>query len=329
MTAFIGRREFITLLGGAAAAWPPLRAHSAGKRARVAVLTLLSSKDEGGRIAAFRAGMRHLGYIAGQTFDIDYRYADGDTARLRPLAQELIALAPDVFFAGEPSVARAVKALAPDMPIVCPVLTDRLPDLFASYARPGGSVTGLASIVEGLHAKLVGLAHDVFPGLIRLGLLINPAGANQGMFAEQVGAAARARSLTVFREEARTRSELEPALRRIAKAGAQVVMLAPNGMFINERNTIVRLALEMGLPTIFEQRQDIEAGGFMSYGVNETEGSQRAAAFVDKILKGAKPGDLPIEFPTKIEMVINLKTARELGVQVPLHLQQIADEVIE
>ena len=321
------RREFITLLGGAAA-WP-LVARAADTRPRVAVLTLLSSQDEGGRIAAFRTGMRHLGYIAGQTFDIDYRYADGDTERLRPLAQELIALVPGVFFAGEPSVARAVKTLSPELPIVCPVLTDSLPDLFTSYARPGGSVTGLVSIVEGLHAKLVGLAHDVFPELHRLGLLINPAGANQAIFAQQVGAAADTRGLTILREEARTPGELAPALDRLAKAGAQVVMIAPNGMLINQRKTIIRLALEARLPTMFEQRQDVEAGGFMSYGVNETEGSRRAAVFVDKILKGAKPGDLPIEFPTKIEMVINLKTAKELGVDVPLHLQQLADEVIE
>ena len=107
------------------------------------------------------------------------------------------------------------------------------------------------------------------------------------------------------------------------------MLIAPNGMFVNQRKTIVRLALEAHLPTMFLQRQDVEAGGFMSYGVNETEGAQRAAAYVDKILKGSKPGDLPIEFPTKIEMVINLKTAKELGVEVPLYLQQLADEVIE
>jgi putative ABC transport system substrate-binding protein len=118
-------------------------------------------------------------------------------------------------------------------------------------------------------------------------------------------------------------------LERLAKAGAQVVMIAPNRMLINQRKTIIRLALDARLPTMFEQRQDVEAGGFMSYGVDETEGSRRAAVFVGKILKGAKPGDMPIEFPTKIEMVINLKTAKELGVEVPLHLQQLADEVIE
>ena len=149
------------------------------------------------------------------------------------------------------------------------------------------------------------------------------------MFAEQVGAAANARGVTVLREEARMPSELASAFDGMAKTGAQIVMIAPNGMFINQRKTIIRLALETRLPTMFEQRQDVEAGGFMSYGVNETEGSQRAAAFVDKILKGAKPSDLPIEFPTKIEMVINLKTAKQLGIEVPLHLQQLADEVIE
>jgi putative tryptophan/tyrosine transport system substrate-binding protein len=168
------RREFITLLGSAAAAWP-MAVRAAGKQPRVAVLTLVSAADEIGRIAAFVAGMRELGYVAGQTFVIDYRYADGEPVRLGPLAHELIALAPDVVFAGEPSAARAVKAIAPNLPIVCPILSDRLPDLFASYARPGGSVTGVASLVEDLNGKLVELAHDVIPGLARVGLLVNPA----------------------------------------------------------------------------------------------------------------------------------------------------------
>src|SRR5262249_52439917 len=170
---------------------------------------------------------------------IDYRYAEGDTERLRPLARELIALAPDVMFAGEPSAARAVKALAPNLPIVCPVLGDPLPDLFASYARPGGSVTRVASIVQGVNAKLVELAHDAVPGLVRGGLLVNPAGA---LVEGQVVAAARARGMTTLVEEASRSDALAPALDRMAKAGAQVVIVQPNGLFINQRSTILRQA---------------------------------------------------------------------------------------
>jgi putative ABC transport system substrate-binding protein len=142
--------------------------------------------------------MRELGYIPGQTVDFDYRYTYGETERFRPLAQELIALGPDVIFAGEPSSARAVKAVAPDLPIVCPVLTDRLPDLFASYARPGGSVTGVTVMVEDLNTKLVELAQEVVPGFKLVGLLVNPTGANRILVAEQVEAGARSRGVTTL-----------------------------------------------------------------------------------------------------------------------------------
>ena len=321
------RREFIPVLG-AAAAWPAV-VRATGKRPRVAVLTLLSPQDPGGRTASFVAGMRELGYIPGQTVDFDYRYASGDTERLRLLAQELIALGPDVIFAEEPSAARAVKALAPNLPIVCPLLTDRLPDLFASHARPGGNVTGVTVMVEDLTAKLVELAHEVVPGLKLVGLLVNPAGADRMLVAEQVEAGARGGGVTTLKEEARLPAELVPALDRMAKAGAQVVIVAPNAMFINQRETIIGHALAAGLPTFFGTRGDVEAGGFMSYGVNQTEGLHRAAAFVDKILKGAKPGDLPIEFSTNIELVINVKTAKALGLTVPPSLLARADEVIE
>jgi putative ABC transport system substrate-binding protein len=280
-------------------------------------------------MAALVSGMRELGYIPGQTVDFDYRYAYGDTEQLRPLAQELIALAPDVIVAGEPSAARAAKAVAPDFPIVCPELDGRLPDLFASYARPGGSVTGVASMVEDLKKKLVELAQEVVPDLKLIGLLVNPAGANRVLVIEQVQAGAQARGVTTLVEEARLPAELVPALDRMAKAGAQIVIVPPNGMFINQRKTITGHALAAGLPAIFEERQDVGAGGFMSYGVNETEGWHRASAYVDRILKGAKPGDLPIEFPTKIELVVNLKTARALGLTVPPALLARADEVIE
>jgi ABC-type uncharacterized transport system substrate-binding protein len=323
----LNRRTFVVLLAGAAA-WP-LIVYAAASRPRVGVLTLLSPRDERGRIAAFVAGMRELGYVPGQTLDIDYRYAEGDNEHLPRLARELITLAPGVIFAGEPSAARAVKALAPNLPIVCPILGDHLPDLFASYARPGGSVTGIASIVEGVNAKLVELASDALPGLTRIGLLANPAGANYALVESQVSAAARERGMITLVEQAGQSDALVPALDRMAKAGARVVIVQPNGLFINQRSTILRQALAARLLTIFDDRVAVEVGGFMSYGVNQAEGSRHAAAFVEKILKGAKPADLPIEFSTKIELVINLKAARTLGLEVPATLLARADEVIE
>ena len=322
------RRDFIMLLGGAAAAWPFV-ADAAGKRPRIAVLTLLSPQDEGGRIRAFAAGLRELGYVAGQTIELDYRYAAGDTERLLPLASELMMLAPDVVFAGEASPARAVKAIAPNVPIVCPTLAEDVTDLFSSYARPGGSVTGMAGSVENLYGKWVELALDFVPQAMRIGLLVNPAGANRKLAIGQVEAAGRTRGVTTLVEDARSADELAPAFDRLSKANVQVVIVPPNGMFIIQRSLIAQLALAAGLPTIFQQPQDVAAGGFLSYGVDETENSRRAASYVDKILKGAKPGDLPIEFPTTIRLVLNLKTAKALGISISREMLVRADEVIE
>jgi putative tryptophan/tyrosine transport system substrate-binding protein len=321
------RREFIALMGGVLAC--PISTLAADKRPRISILTLLSAQDEGGRIASFIAGLRELGYVDGRTLDIDYRYADGDNERLRPLARELIALSPNLAFAGEPSPARALKREAPNLPILCPALTDRLPDLFASYARPGGSVTGIASLLEGMNGKMVELVADVIPGTTRIGLLLNPAGANHDFVMEQVQAAARDRDVSTLVQEARSPNELAAAFDNFVKAQTQAVIISPNAMFINQRSSILQLALAAKLPTFFQQRQDVEAGGLLSYGVNETEGSRRLAVYVDKILKGAKPGDLPIEFPTQIELVINRKTAKTLGLTIPQPILARANELIE
>src|SRR6516164_4813599 len=328
MTVTIGRRELLAALGGAAAAWPFV-ADAAGKRPRIAVLTLLSAQDEGGRIRAFAAGLRELGYVAGQTVELDHRYAAGDTERLRTLALELMKVAPDVVFAGEASSVRAVKAIAPNVPIVCPTLAEDVGDPFSSHARPGGSVTGVAGSVENMYGKWVELALDFVPRVTRIGLLVNPAGAIRGLAIAQVEAASRTRSVVTLVEDARTPDELAPAFDRLSKANAQVVIVPPNGMFIIQRSLIAQLALAAGLPTIFQQPQDVAAGGFLSYGVDETENSRRAASYVDKILKGAKPGDLPIEVPTTSRLVLNLKTAKALGISISREMLLRADEVFE
>jgi len=323
------RREFIMLLGGTAAAWP-LAARAQQRRPRIVVLTLVSAQDEGNVTAAFVGGLHALGYVEGKTVNIDYRYAEGDTTRLKLLAEELIALKPDVAMADSPSPAIALNSVAPDLPIVCPRLSDAVvPGLAASYSRPGGSVTGISQTVEGLPSKQVELALEAVPGAVRIGFLVNPAGASMSFFAQEIAAAARARGVAVLSQEVRTPDDLAPAFDGFARQQAQAVIIPQNGLFVTQVTRIVQLALAARLPTIFAFHRDVTAGGLVSYGIDEQENSRHAAVYVDKILKGAKPRDLPIEFPTKLTLVVNLKTAKALGLTIPPTLLARADEVIE
>jgi len=315
------RRQFITLLGAAAAAWP--LAGAADARPRIAFLALRESVH-----LAFVDGLRRLGYAQGRNLDIDYRY--GDVEKLKALAQELIALRPDILVADSPSAAIAFKSVAPTLPIVCLALTDAgIPDLFANYARPGGNVTGMAQSVEGVTGKLVEVALEIIPGARRIGFLSNPRGASMPLFAESVDVAARARGVAVLAEEATTGGEVASAFARFGKQGVQAVIVPVNGLFFSEGMQIAQLALAARLPTIAADRQYVEVGLFASYGIDQRESYRRGASYVDRILKGAKAGDLPIEFPTRIELTINLKTAKALGLDLPPSLVTRADEVIE
>src|SRR6516225_9527829 len=325
------RGELITLLGGAAVSWPAVaRAQQGGPIKRVGFLTLLSLKDEEGVLAAFLDGLRSHGLVEGKNLKLDYRYSEGDVKRLTPLAQELIALRPDVLVGGEPSPAKVLKRLAPTLPIVCPQLTDaQLSDLVASYARPGGTVTGLAQTVEGLTGKLIELVQEFVPGAVRVGFLANPTGASMQFFTRSTEEAARSRGILLLTEESATPDEISPALGRLARQQPQAIIVPLNGLFRNEVGQIVQLATASRLPTIFGEPYGPRAGGLASYGIDSKDNYRRAADYVDKILKGAKPADMPIEFPTKIELVINLKTAKTLGLEVPPTMLARADEVIE
>jgi putative tryptophan/tyrosine transport system substrate-binding protein len=325
------RRDVLSLLGGAAMSWPRAAwTQQGGPVKRVGFLTLASSKDEEGVLAAFLDGLHGHGLIEGKNLKLDYRYSEGDVKRLTPLAQELIALRPDVLVGAEPSPAKVLKSVAPTLPIVCPQLTDaQLSDLVASYARPGANVTGLAQTVEGLTGKLIELVQEFVPGAVRVGFLSNPTGASMRFFAHSVEEAARGRGILLVTEEAATPNELPSALDRLARQEPQAIIVPVNGLFRNEVAQIVQLMTAARLPTIFAQPQGAKAGGLASYGIDLKDNYRRAADYVDKILKGAKPADMPIEFPTKIELVINLKTARTLRIDVPLFLQQRADEIIE
>ena len=303
---------------------------SADARPRVAFLTLGDQQMDAMYFAAFIEGLRRLGYVEGRNLDIDYRYTAGDVERLKPLAQELVALHPDVLVGSEPSAARALKSIAPAAPIVCLALTDALiPDLIASYARPGGNVTGVAHSVESLTGKLVEVVMDIIPSTVRIGFLSNPTGASMTFFAQRVEAAARARAIAVLTEQAADSSELSSAFNRFGTQKVQSVIVPANGLFRTQSEQIAQLALASRLPTISSERSYVEAGLLASYGVNAAETYRRGASYVDRILKGAKPSDLPIEFPTRVDLTINLKTAKALGIDIPPSLVTRADEVIE
>src|SRR4051812_2574588 len=325
------RREFITLFGGAAATWPLVaRAQQSRPVKRIGVLDINSAEYEAASLAAFREGLHQLGYVEGQTVEIDYRYSNGDTEALTKLAEELIQLNPDVVLAAATSPAMAVKRIAPALPIVCPTFGEPfIPALATSFAHPGGSVTGIASNVEGVVGKLTELTIDAVPGIASIGFLANPAGASMGQNERQIKSTAEARGIVVRIEQVRNPADIDVALRRLNEEKVQAIIVPGNGLLNSQHKRIVELALAFRLPLIFGERAGVIAGGLASYGVNQLENWRRAAIYIDKILKGAKPGDLPIEFPIKIELVINLKIAKALGLTVPPTLLARADEVIE
>jgi putative tryptophan/tyrosine transport system substrate-binding protein len=323
-----GQRAIVTLTSVMFALM--LAVGSGEARPRIAFLSLGAAQEGAALVAAFADGLRRLGYAEGQNLDIDYRYAAGEVEQLKSLAQDLIALKPDMLVGSEPSAARALKSVAPTLPIVCLALTDALiPDLIASYARPAGTVTGMAQSVEGVTGKLVEVALEIIPGAVRIGFLSNPAGASMRLFAQIVDTAAGARGIAVLTEHVSTAGQLAPAFDRFRRQGTQAVIVPANGLFRVQRAQLAQLALAARLPTISAERQYVEAGLLASYGVNEGENYRRAAGYVDRILKGAKPGDLPVEFPTRVELTINLRTAKALGVDLPPTFVTRADEVIE
>jgi len=329
MAIDIGRRQFILGIGGTAFG-SPLAARAAGGHPRIGVLDIGSAESDARDLAAFRDGLQRLGYVEGRTVDIDYRYADGDTNELPALAQEIIQLKPDVVLASAVSPTRAVKGVAQTLPIVCPAFSDAfIPNLAVSFAHPGGSITGIASDVDGMIGKLTELTLDVLPGTTKIGFLANPAGGSMARFEQQVQSASQARGVEVRIEQLEKLGDSDEAFQRLSKEKVQAVIVPANGLFRSERKRIVELAMALRLPLIFAERESVDAGGLASYGVDLSENFRRAAIYIDKILKGASPGDLPIEVPTKLVLAINIKTARTLGLTVPPTLLSRADEVIE
>jgi putative ABC transport system substrate-binding protein len=327
------RREFISLIGGiggVAATWPLSVQAQTKKRPLVGWLWYSEADIIVGYLQQLLKGMRELGLVEGRDFDMVYRSAEFHLERLARAAEELVQLKPDIIIAPATLQAVAVKKATDTIPIVVPVLADPVELGFvASEARPSGNVTGIAPYVKGLPAKQLELAREVVPGATRIGLVDDVNDPKAHPQRREIEAAGKELEIQILPAEVASTSDIESAYDVLAAAGVEVVVVEQSNMLISSRKQIAEAAAAKKLPTVYGYREHVEAGGLISYGVNLNSCFHRAAYYVDKILKGTKPGDLPVEFPTTIELIINLKTAKALGVTVPAALIATADEVIE
>jgi putative tryptophan/tyrosine transport system substrate-binding protein len=333
---FFGRRQFIALLGAATAAWPrAARAQQGAKVARIGYLVAFSLESPEGRpmVDAFWQGLRERGYVEGQNIVIEYRSADSRIERFPQLANELASLNLDLILANNTPAARAVQRTTSTIPIVVPVMGDPVADgLVASLARPGGNITGLTFLGPELASKRLGLLKQALPNASRVGALWHPGAYGERTTREMLqGTEAAARTLAVELQlvEVRGPDEFERAFSAITGNRADALLVLPSAMFFNEGKQIVDLAMKHRLPSMSMARELAKVDGLMAYGASLTDLQRRGATYVDKILKGAKPADLPVEQPTKFEFVLNLKTAKALGLTIAESFQLLADEVIE
>jgi putative tryptophan/tyrosine transport system substrate-binding protein len=323
------RREFISLLGGAAAAWPLAAGAQPAKIARIEFMRAAGPNEKD--FDAFRSGLRALGYVESQNIVIDQRYAAGAYDRLGELAAELVRLKMDVIVVDGLPAAKAAKAATADIPIVFTLAVDPVADgLVASMARPGANLTGLTfSVGYQLAGKRVELLKDIKPDLVRLAVLKNPDHPASSPFLSEAERVAKVLGLTVRTFDARSPGDLPAAFAAMVEWRADGVITLNDGMLYSQRERVVMLAQENRLASLHPETAFVEAGGLVSYGPSLPDLFLRAATYVDKILKGAKPADLPIEQPTKFELVVNLKTARALGLTISRDFLLRADEVIE
>ena len=328
------RRAFLgTLTGGLLAA--PLAGQAQQPVAKVARIGYLGTNRAANPHLheALRQGLRDLGYVEGRNLVIEYRDAEGKVERLPALAPELVALNVDVIVAPGTPQALAAKQATRTLPIVFPVAVDPVQSgLVTSLARPGGNVTGLATLSPELVGKNLEQLKQAVPGVSRVAILWQPGGMGERTEKDMLkGVEVTARALGVRPQlvEARGPADFDRAFSEMTRARAGTLTVVGSSMFVSERRRLVDLAAKHRLPAMYAQRAYVDAGGLMSYGPDVADLFRRAATYVDKILRGARPADLPIEQPTKFELVINLKTARALGLTIPPSLLQRADQVLE
>jgi putative ABC transport system substrate-binding protein len=322
------RRQFITLIGGAAA-WPLAARAQQGKPPTIGFLGPLTQAAQSKWTAAFVERLREHSWIEGRTVGIEYRWADGRGDRLAEILAEFIRLKVALIVTGGTAAVIAAKKATPAIPIVFATAGDPVgTGLVASLARPGGNVTGLSNQSADLPGKRIQLLREVVPGLRRLAIMANVGSPIGVLEMGQAEAAARALGLEDVKLQVRRAEDIAPAIETLSGI-AQGLYVVTDPLLNTNRNRINALALTAQLPTVHGERAYVEGGGLLSYGPNFPDLFRRAADFVDKILRGAKPADIPVEQPTKFDLVVNLKTARALGLTIPETFLPRADEVIE
>jgi putative ABC transport system substrate-binding protein len=330
----MNRRQFITLLGGAAAAWPlAVRAQQGERVRRIGLLSGLGENDPEGhaRVAAFREALQKLGWMEGRNVQIDIRWGMPDAESMQRFAKELVALLPDLIITQNTPGTAVMLQQTRAIPIIFVNVVDPVGSSFvASFQRPGGNVTGFVSLEPTIVGKWLELLKEIQPRLNRVAFLFNPATASYAeYYLNPFKVAAPSFAVEAIAAPVHDMSDLESAVAALARGPNGGLIVMPDSFLIAQRVAVASLAARYGLPAIYPFRYFTEVGGLLSYGSDQLDNYRRAASYADRILKGEKPSELPVQVPVKFEMTINLKTAKALGLVVPDRLLALAEEVIE
>jgi len=327
------RRDFLTLFGSASLAWPLAARAQSDRVRRIGALMAASDNDPEARpwVTAFQQGLEKLGWTVGRNLQIDYRWTGGNVERGRTLASELIAMTPDVLLAGNTPTLTALQEATRTIPIVFVLVSDPVgPGFVANLAHPGGNVTGFITVEPSLGGKWLQLLKQIAPGVDRVAFMFNPEAAPYaGLFTRPAEAAAPSLGVHVISSAVHNAAEIEDAITELAREPGGGLIAGFDITTIVHRNLLIALAAKHRLPALYSYRFFAAAGGLISYGVDITDQYRLAVGYVDRILKGEKPSDLPVQAPTKYELVVNFKTAKALGLTVSNEMQLLADEVIE